>query len=77
MKVISLNISTKVVEGDWTGDEAKSGIDKRPVSGPIQLKDDHVGNDIIADQKHHGGFDQAVYAYAREDADWWLCLIHI
>jgi len=20
---------------------------------------------------HHGGFDQAVYAYAREDAQWW------
>lgn len=71
MKVISLNIATKIVEGDWTGDEAKSGIDKRPVSGPVQLKDHYVGNDIIADRKHHGGYDQAVYAYAREDADWW------
>ncbi|TRZ72296.1 MAG: MOSC domain-containing protein [Streptomycetaceae bacterium] len=71
MKVLSLNIATKIVEGDWAGDEAKSGIDKRPVSGPVQLKNHHVGNDIIADRKHHGGYDQAVYAYAREDADWW------
>ena len=71
MKVLSLNIATKIVEGDWAGDEAKSGIDKRPVSGPLQLKNHHVDNDIIADRKHHGGYDQAVYAYAREDADWW------
>jgi len=71
MKVLSLNIATKIVEGDWAGDEAKSGIDKQPVSGPLQLKNHHVDNDIIADRKHHGGYDQAVYAYAREDADWW------
>lgn len=22
-------------------------------------------------RKHHGGFDQAMYAYAHEDAQWW------
>jgi len=30
------------------------------------LVGDHVG-----DRRHHGGDDQAVYAYAREDYDWW------
>jgi MOSC domain-containing protein YiiM len=27
--------------------------------------------DQIFDIEHHGGDDQAVYAYAREDYDWW------
>jgi MOSC domain-containing protein YiiM len=27
--------------------------------------------DQIFDIKHHGGDEQAVYAYAREDYDWW------
>jgi MOSC domain-containing protein YiiM len=71
MKILTINISSRIVEGEWTGDEAKSGIDKRPVTGPIQLKNDQVGDDIISDRIHHGGYDKAAYAYAREDADWW------
>ncbi|CAB4776564.1 MAG: MOSC domain-containing protein [Actinobacteria bacterium] len=71
MKILTINISSRIVEGEWTGDEAKSGIDKRPVAGPIQLKNDQVGDDIISDRTHHGGYDKAAYAYAREDADWW------
>jgi MOSC domain-containing protein YiiM len=27
--------------------------------------------DEIRDTRHHGGRDKAVYAYAREDLDWW------
>ena len=27
--------------------------------------------DQIFDLEHHGGDDQAVYVYAREDYDWW------
>ena len=33
--------------------------------------DDH------ADKANHGGSDQAVYAYAREDLDWWTERIHV
>ena len=29
-----------------------------------------VAGDVIVDRKHHGGCDAAVYAYAREDAQW-------
>lgn len=57
-----------------------SGIGKVPVDGPVEVRDpgpkrgglggglvgDHVG-----DRKHHGGHDQAVYAYQREDLDRW------
>src|SRR3954470_23334289 len=57
-----------------------TGIDKRPVLGPVPVrapgtKAGGVGSglegDTIGDRAHHGGDDQAVYAYAREDLDDW------
>ena len=60
-----------VHEGEWTGSEGKTGIDKRAVSGAVVFAQEHVANDVIVDTQSHGGYDQAVYAYAREDADWW------
>ena len=30
-----------------------------------------LDGDQVSDVKHHGGPDQAVYAFAREDLDWW------
>ncbi|UQX89116.1 MOSC domain-containing protein [Jatrophihabitans telluris] len=49
----------------------KTGIDKRPAPGPVRLEPLGVVGDTICDTKHHGGPDQAVYAYALEDLDWW------
>ncbi len=56
-----------------------SAIDKRPV-GSIEVRDPGpkkgglgsgvVGDDVVARQ-HHGGTQQAVYAVAREELDWW------
>jgi len=71
MKVLSINIAAKVHEGDWTGSEGKTGIDKRSVAGAVAFEQEQVANDVIVDRNAHGGYDQAVYAYAREDADWW------
>ena len=53
-----------------------TGIDKRPVTGPVRLDvpadgASGVGGDLIGDGSVHGGGDQAVYAYAREDLDTW------
>ncbi|MDG4829074.1 MOSC domain-containing protein [Solwaraspora sp. WMMD1047] len=57
-----------------------TGINKRPVDGPVAVRAPgpkttglHSGlvGDQIFDIEHHGGDDQAVYAYAREDYDWW------
>jgi MOSC domain-containing protein YiiM len=57
-----------------------TAIDKRPVDGPVEVrapgsKRDGLGSglvgDAICDRRHHGGDDQAVYAYAREDLDAW------
>ncbi|HEX3811521.1 MAG TPA: MOSC domain-containing protein [Mycobacteriales bacterium] len=62
--------------------DAKSGfsaIDKRPVEvavavsapGPKGLGGSGLAGDEICDKPNHGGDDQAVYAYAREDLDRW------
>jgi MOSC domain-containing protein YiiM len=57
-----------------------TGIDKRPVSGPVQVRapgprltglGGGLVGDRIYDTAHHGGDEQAVYAYAREDLDEW------
>jgi len=53
-----------------------TGIDKRPVEGPVRVLVPAAGasglsGDTICETRHHGGPDQAVYAYAREDLDRW------
>ncbi len=57
-----------------------TGIDKQPVAGPVRVrapgpKRTGLGSGLVGDQifdvAAHGGDDQAVYAYAREDLDAW------
>jgi MOSC domain-containing protein YiiM len=56
-----------------------TGIDKVPTTGPVRISPpgpkgsggSGLSGDVIVDTRHHGGDDQAVYAYAREDLDWW------
>lgn len=71
MRLLSVNIAAVVHEGEWTGKVGRTGIDKRPVERRIRLADNHVEGDAVLDVKSHGGRDKAVYAYAREDGDWW------
>jgi MOSC domain-containing protein YiiM len=69
-RVISLNrgqIADLVVGGK----PDRSAIDKRPVPGPADLGPLGLEGDEQADKKHHGGADQALYAYSRDDLDWW------
>jgi MOSC domain-containing protein YiiM len=47
-----------------------TAIDKRPVAGKVRVRPLGLHADVQADRKHHGGEDQAVYAYADEDADY-------
>jgi MOSC domain-containing protein YiiM len=51
-----------------TGIIGVTAIDKRPVDGPVRVRPLGLYADVQADRKHHGGEDQAVYAYADEDA---------
>lgn len=53
-----------------------TGIDKRPVQGPVRVAVPGEGRsglagDSICDVANHGGPGQAVYAFAREDLNWW------
>ena len=56
---------------DDAGTVGTTAIDKRPVDGPVKVGRLGLYADVQADRKHHGGEDQAVYAYSDEDADWW------
>jgi MOSC domain-containing protein YiiM len=52
-----------------------TAIDKRPVEGPVRVRPLGLYADVQADRKHHGGEDQAVYAYADEDAAYFADLL--
>lgn len=67
-------VAANVVHGlvpDVLGPLDRSAIDKRPVEGRVRVGELGLDGDQQVDKKHHGGVDQAVYAYAREDARWW------
>lgn len=48
-----------------------TGIDKRPVEGPLRVRRLGVYGDVQADRANHGGEDKAVYAYSEDDAALW------
>ena len=47
-----------------------TGICKYPVDSAY-LEETGVRGDAVVDVEHHGGADQAVYAYSTDDYDWW------
>ncbi|MGW4634049.1 MOSC domain-containing protein [Nocardia sp. NPDC004415] len=49
----------------------RSAIDKRPVEGRVPVRALGLDGDHVCDVEHHGGVDQAVYAYSDADADRW------
>ena len=57
-------------EAAWA-EIGRTSIDKRPVAGPVRVHRLGLGGDQVSDTRHHGGVDQAVYAFAREDLDRW------
>jgi MOSC domain-containing protein YiiM len=70
-RVISVNSGPEadLVVG---GRPARTAIDKRAAAGPVRVGSLGLEGDEYADKENHGGKDQAVYAYAREDLDWWV-----
>ena len=57
-------------DADWAG-IGRTSIDKRPVLGPVKVTELGIDGDQVSDTKHHGGVEQAVSAYAREDIVFW------
>lgn len=77
MEVLTVNVG-RPRPNPWKRLPA-TGIDKRPARGPVQVAAPGpkgtgavaLAGDRVYDVSHHGGDDQAVYAYAREDLDLW------
>ena len=69
MKLLSVNIGKPVPFEHTT--PGVTGIFKKPVAGPVQVTTLGLAGDAIIDTANHGGRDQAVYVYFREDYDWW------
>lgn len=73
MKIVSLNIG-KRSEIQWKGKTYTTGIFKSKVEGPLFLDLEDVENDVVIDRKHHGGIEQAVYAYGYNHYAYWRSL---
>ncbi|MXG91062.1 MOSC domain-containing protein [Nocardioides sp. YIM 123512] len=68
-RVRSVNVGTPR-EAPWAG-IGRTSIDKAPVAGPVEVGPRGLAGDQVSDTRHHGGRDKAVYAFAREQLDWW------
>lgn len=69
-RIVSVNTG-KVADLVIAGRAEMSAIDKRPAAGVVRVHRLGLAGDEHGDAVSHGGADQAVYAYAREDLDWW------
>jgi len=70
MKIISINIAKperlKIPDTD-----IQTGIYKKPIHTKVRVTKFGIEGDTIVDQNVHGGLDQAVYIYSKEDYEWW------
>jgi MOSC domain-containing protein YiiM len=75
-----LSVNVGRAQSNAHKDVGITGIDKRPSDQPVEVRapgpklgglGSGLVGDFIGDRKNHGGDDQAVYAYAREDLDAW------
>ncbi|HET7193637.1 MAG TPA: MOSC domain-containing protein [Nocardioides sp.] len=65
----SVNVGTPRTRA-WA-EIGRTAIEKHPVTGPVRVATLGLEGDQVGDTEHHGGIDQAVYAFAREDLDAW------
>ncbi len=69
-RILSVNVG-RVRRVEDHGRTAETGIWKAPVSGRVALRGVNLLGDDQADRSVHGGADKAVYAYGRNDYEWW------
>ena len=69
-RVASVNVGTprEIVVGER---HIRTSIWKDPVPGRVAIRGVNLDGDDQSDRRVHGGERKAVYAYAREDLDWW------
>ncbi|MEU9447383.1 MOSC domain-containing protein [Streptomyces sp. NPDC048277] len=79
MELLSVNLGRARAVPYTDQKDGVTGIDKQPADGPVRVAapgpkgaaGSGLAGDAVCDLRHHGGDDQAVYAYAREDLDDW------
>lgn len=73
-RVLSVNVGTprEIVVGDRV---IRTSIWKDPVAGRVAIRGVNLDGDDQSDRRVHGGDRKAVYAYAREDLDWWAATL--
>lgn len=69
MELVSIQIAAErnIVLPERT---IRTGIFKEPVP-QASVGELGLDGDLVADKRHHGGPDQAVYVYSMEDYQWW------
>ncbi|MFC1417127.1 MOSC domain-containing protein [Streptacidiphilus cavernicola] len=77
--LLSLNVGRERATSH--SDVGATAIDKQPVPGPVAVtapgprgnggSGSALAGDQVCDHRNHGGDDQAVYAYSREELDLW------
>jgi MOSC domain-containing protein YiiM len=70
-RIVSVNVGTPRQLSVRRGRPMMSAIAKEPVAGRVRVDGVNLAGDDQADRRVHGGPEKAVYAYAREDTDWW------
>src|SRR5215216_4356302 len=68
--VLSVNVGLPRTV-NFGGTSVTTAIWKESVGGRIAVRGVNLAGDAQADRSVHGGVDKAVYAYSREDYDWW------
>ncbi|WP_326770149.1 MOSC domain-containing protein [Streptomyces sp. NBC_01591] len=79
MRLLTVNVGRPKAVDHTDAPSGLTGIDKQPANGPVRVTDpgpkgtggSGLAGDTVCDLRHHGGSDQAVYAFARKDLDRW------
>ena len=69
-RLLSVNVGT-ARPITYRGKRVMTGIFKEPVNGRVAVRGTNVDGDEQANREVHGGVDKALYAYSREDYEWW------
>ena len=71
-RVLSVSTGREKADPAIRSQLGRTAIDKRPLAARVRVLKLGLDGDEQADKESHGGYEQAVYAYAREDLDWWV-----
>jgi MOSC domain-containing protein YiiM len=69
--VLSVNLAELRDLRVLDGRTVRTGLFKEPVEGPVLALRAGLEGNAVGDLSVHGGEEKAVYAYSRDDVEWW------